>query len=182
MRLKPPFPISLGEVESERISPFIPKASGVLLASSRSPRVGSTEGRKGMPGLGRVRGVGMEKLESCRWNVVCWSWTRLSGDMESGGDSGGGGGGDSGGGIGCRGGGDETGGEVGGVCSEEDERGGDGAGSSGGGGLEFEPSAKLTQLDCNISGSDLGVSDGANTLSMSGTASPPVGSDSRISR
>lgn len=68
------------------------------------------------------------------------------------------------------------------MSSEEDERGGEGAGSLGGGGLEVVPSVKLTQLDCNISDSDLGLSDGANTLSMSGRAGPPVGSDSRTSR
>lgn len=182
MPRKPPIPKSLGEVESERISSLIPKESGVLLASSRGPRGGGTAGRGGMPGLGRVRGVDMEKLGSWRWNVECWGWTRSSEDMESVGESGGGGGGDSGGGIGCSGGGVEEGGEVRGVSSEEDERGGEGAGSSGGGGLEFVPSVKLTQLDCNISVSDLGVSDGANTLSMSRTAGPPVGSDSRRSR
>lgn len=68
------------------------------------------------------------------------------------------------------------------MSSEEDERGGEGAGSLGGGGLEVVPSVKLTQLDCNISASDLGLSDGTNTLSMSGRAGPPVGSDSRTSR
>lgn len=67
------------------------------------------------------------------------------------------------------------------MSSEEDERGGEGAGSSGGGGLKLVLSVKLTQLVCNISGSDLGVSDVANTLSMSGTADPPEGSDSRMS-
>lgn len=174
--------MSLGEVESERISSLSPKESGVLLASSRGPRGGGTAGRGGMPGLGRVRGVVMEKLDSWRWNVECWGLIRSSGDRESGGESGGDGGGDSGGGMGCKGGGDEAGGEVGGVFSEEDERGGEGAGSSGGGGLEVVPSVKLTQLDCNISDSDLGVSDDANTLSMPGTAGPPVGSDSRRSR
>lgn len=112
----------------------------------------------------------------------CRGWARSSGDMESGEESGGGGGGDSGGGIGCRGGGEEAGGEVGGVPSDEDERGGEGAGSSGGGGLTVVLSVKLTQLDCNISDSDLRVSDRANTLSMSGRADPPGGgSDSRMS-
>lgn len=177
MPRKPPIPMSLGEVESERISSLSPKESGVLLVLSRGPREGGTVGRGGMPGLGRLRGVVMEKPDSWRWNVEYWGWARSSGDRESGGQSGGGGGGDSGGGIGCRGGGDEAGGEVGGVSSEEDERGGEGAGSSGGGGLEVVPSVKLTQLD-----SELGVSNGASMLSMSRTAGPPVGSDSRMFR
>lgn len=68
------------------------------------------------------------------------------------------------------------------MSSEEDERGGEGAGSLGGGGLEVALSVKLTQLDCNSSDSDFGVSERVNTLSMSGRAGPPVGSDSRTSR
>lgn len=181
MPRKPPIPISLGEVESGKNSSLIPKGSGVLLASSRSPRGGGPLGIVGMPGLCRVGDVVIEKMDSWRWNVECWDWGRSSGDMESSEESGGGGGGDSGGGMGCRGGGVEAGGEVGGVSSEEDERGGEGAGSSGGGGLAVVPSVKLTQLDCNSSDSDLGLSDVANTLSMSERAGPTVWSDNRSS-
>lgn len=64
MPRKTPIPVSLGEVESERISSLSPNESGVLLASSRGPRGGVTVGRGGMTGLGRVGGLVIEKPDS----------------------------------------------------------------------------------------------------------------------
>lgn len=69
MPRKPPIPGSLGEVESKSISSLIPKESGVRLASSRGPRGGGTAGKGGMPGLGKLGGVAMEKQDSWRWSL-----------------------------------------------------------------------------------------------------------------